>query len=152
VSRRIEDYAVIGDRRTAALVSSGGSIDWFCAPRFDAPACFAALLGDESNGAWSIAPAGDGVTSTRAYRDSTLVLETTFATPDGSVRLTDCMLLDTPTPRIRRVVEGITGTVAMSLDYAVRFDYGSIVPWVRRTDDGLLAVAGPDALLLSSDV
>jgi GH15 family glucan-1,4-alpha-glucosidase len=152
VSRRIEDYALIGDRRTAALVSSGGSIDWFCAPRFDAPACFAALLGDESNGAWRIAPAGDGFTSTRAYRDSTLVLETTFATPGGSVRLTDCMLLDTPTPRIRRVVEGVTGTVAMSLDYAVRFDYGSIVPWVRRIDEGLLAVAGPDALLLSSDV
>ena len=152
MSRRIEDYAVIGDRRTAALVSSGGSIDWFCAPGFDAPACFAALLGDESNGAWSIAPAGDGFTSTRAYRDSTLVLETTFVTPGGSVRLTDCMLLDTPTPRIRRVVEGITGTVAMSLDYAVRFDYGAIVPWVRRTDGGLLAVAGPDALLLSSDV
>jgi len=152
VSGRIEDYALIGDTRTAALVGANGSIDWFCAPRFDAPACFAALLGDESNGSWRIAPADESATSSRAYRDRTLVLETTFVTDNGSVRLIDCLLMGAPTPRIRRVVEGIEGTVAMKMDYAVRFDYGSIVPWVRRMDGGLLAVAGPDALFLDSDV
>jgi len=152
VSGRIEDYALIGDTRTAALVGANGSIDWFCAPRFDAPACFAALLGDESNGSWRIAPADESATSSRAYRDRTLVLETTFVTDTGSVRLIDCLLMGAPTPRIRRVVEGIEGTVAMKMDYAVRFDYGSIVPWVRRMDGGLLAVAGPDALFLDSDV
>ena len=152
MTARIEDYALIGDARTAALVGSNGSIDWFCAPRFDAPACFAALLGDAENGAWRIAPADESATSSRAYRDGTLVLETTFATATGTVRLTDCMLLGSPAPRVRRVVEGISGSVAMAMDYAVRFDYGSIVPWVRQVDAGLLAVAGPDALLLSSDV
>jgi GH15 family glucan-1,4-alpha-glucosidase len=152
VSGRIEDYALIGDTRTAALVGSNGSIDWFCVPRFDAPACFAALLGDERNGSWRIAPADESATSSRAYRDRTLVLETTFVTSTGSVRIVDCMLMGAPTPRIRRVVEGIAGSVAMKMDYAVRFDYGSIVPWVRRVDGGLLAVAGPDALFLTSDV
>ncbi len=152
MSGRIEDYALIGDTRTAALVGSNGSIDWFCVPRFDAPACFAALLGDERNGSWRIAPADESATSSRAYRDRTLVLETTFVTSTGSVRIVDCMLMGAPTPRIRRVVEGIAGSVAMKMDYAVRFDYGSIVPWVRRVDGGLLAVAGPDALFLTSDV
>jgi GH15 family glucan-1,4-alpha-glucosidase len=152
VSGRIEDYALIGDTRTAALVGANGSIDWLCVPRFDAPACFAALLGDEGNGSWRIAPSDESATSSRAYRDRTLVLETTFVTSTGSVRLIDCMLMGATTPRIRRVVEGIEGTVAMKMDYAVRFDYGSIVPWVRRVDGGLLAVAGPDALFLSSDV
>ena len=143
VSGRIEDYALIGDTRTAALVGSNGSIDWFCAPRFDAPACFAALLGDDGNGSWRIAPADESARSSRAYRDRTLVLETTFVTDTGSVRLIDCMLMGAPSPRIRRIVEGIDGTVAMKMAYAVRFDYGSIVPWVRRMDGGLLAVAGP---------
>jgi GH15 family glucan-1,4-alpha-glucosidase len=152
VSGRIEDYALIGDTRTAALVGANGSIDWFCAPRFDAPACFAALLGDEGNGSWRIAPSDESATSSRAYRDRTLVLETTFVTDTGSVRLIDCMLMGASTPRIRRIVEGIDGTVAMKMDYAVRFDYGSIVPWVRRMDGGLLAVAGPDALFLLSDI
>ena len=152
VSRRIEDYALIGDTTTAALVGSNGSIDWFCAPRFDSPAAFAALVGDEGNGCWRVAPADEAATSTRAYRDGSLVLDTTFVSRDGSVRLTDCMLLETPAPRIRRIVEGISGSVAMHMEYVVRFDYGSIVPWVRRTDDGILAIAGPDALLLASDV
>lgn len=152
MSGRIEDYALIGDTRTAALVGANGSIDWFCAPRFDAPACFAALLGDERNGSWRIAPADESATSSRAYRDRTLVLETTFVTSSGSVRLIDCMVMGASTPRIRRIVEGISGSVAMKMDYAVRFDYGSIVPWVRRLDGGLLAVAGPDALFLDSDV
>ncbi len=152
MSGRIEDYALIGDTRTAALVGSNGSIDWFCAPRFDAPACFAALLGDEGNGSWRIAPADERATSTRAYRDRTLVLETTFVTSTGSVRLVDCMLMGASTPRIRRSVEGVAGCVAMKMDYAVRFDYGSIVPWVRRVKGGLLAVAGPDALFLVSDI
>jgi len=152
VSGRIEDYALIGDTRTAALVGANGSIDWFCAPRFDAPACFAALLGDDRNGSWRIAPADESATSSRAYRDRTLVLETTFVTSTGSVRIIDCMVMGASTPRIRRIVEGISGSVAMKMDYAVRFDYGSIVPWVRRLDGGLLAVAGPDALFLDSDV
>ncbi len=152
MSGRIEDYALIGDTRTAALVGANGSIDWFCAPRFDAPACFAALLGDDRNGSWRIAPADESATSSRAYRDRTLVLETTFVTSTGSVRIIDCMVMGASTPRIRRIVEGISGSVAMKMDYAVRFDYGSIVPWVRRLDGGLLAVAGPDALFLDSDV
>jgi GH15 family glucan-1,4-alpha-glucosidase len=152
VSGRIEDYALIGDTRTAALVRANGSIDWFCVPRFDAPACFAALLGDERNGSWRIAPADESATSTRTYRDRTLVLETTFVTSTGSVRLVDCMVMGASTPRIRRIVEGLAGSVAMKMDYAVRFDYGSIVPWVRRVDGGLLAVAGPDALFLDSDI
>ncbi len=152
MSGRIEDYALIGDTRTAALVRANGSIDWFCVPRFDAPACFAALLGDERNGSWRIAPADESATSTRTYRDRTLVLETTFVTSTGSVRLVDCMVMGASTPRIRRIVEGLAGSVAMKMDYAVRFDYGSIVPWVRRVDGGLLAVAGPDALFLDSDI
>jgi GH15 family glucan-1,4-alpha-glucosidase len=149
---RIEDYALIGDTQTAALVGIDGSIDWFCVPRFDGAAAFAALLGDASNGRWRIAPADDAASAARAYRDDGFVLDTTFTTNAGSVKVTDCMPCGVASPRIRRVVEGLAGTVTMLVDYIVRFDYGSVVPWVRKTDAGLLAVAGPDALLLSSDV
>jgi GH15 family glucan-1,4-alpha-glucosidase len=149
---RIEDYALIGDMGTAALVGRDGSIDWFCAPRFDSAAAFAALLGDERNGRWRIAPAGEAATATRAYRDRSFVLETTFASPAGRVRVTDCMISADGNPRICRVVEGLAGRVDMHVDYVVRFDYGSVVPWVRSFAGGLLAVAGPDAVMLWSDV
>jgi GH15 family glucan-1,4-alpha-glucosidase len=148
----IESYAMIGDTRSVALVGKDGSIDWLCLPRFDSPACFASLLGDRDNGYWSIAPASGIRSIDRRYRSGTLILETTFSTEAGDVVLIDCMLRETPDPRILRVVRALRGSVPMRLEYAVRYDYGSIVPWVRRLDEGLLAVAGPDALLLSGDV
>ncbi len=149
---RIEDYALIGDMRTAALVSNRGSIDWLCLPRFDSPSCFSALLGDVGSSRFAIAPVDTKATVTRAYRDGSLVLDTTFTCSAGTVVLTDYMAVDRPHPRIVRSVRGLRGTVEMRADYVVRFDYGSIVPWIRQVDDGLLAVAGPDALLLAADV
>jgi GH15 family glucan-1,4-alpha-glucosidase len=151
VALNIEDYALIGDMSTAALVGRDGSIDWFCAPRFDSPACFAALVGTPDNGRWLIAPADPVQSVTRRYAGDSLVLETTFTCSDGSVTLRDAMLPEGG-PRIRREVEGRSGRVAMRMEYLVRFDYGSIVPWVREEDGGLLAVAGPDALLLRTSV
>jgi len=151
MTQRIERYALIGDTHTAALVGLDGSIDWLCLPRFDSPAAFASLVGDESNGFWRIAPVAAQPRVERAYRSGTLVLDTTYTGADGSVKLTDCMLLDRDCPRVVRVVSGLAGRLAMRMTYVVRFDYGSIVPWVRRTERGLLAVAGPDALLLASD-
>jgi GH15 family glucan-1,4-alpha-glucosidase len=112
---RIEDYGLIGDMHTAALVGIDGSIDWLCLPRFDSSACFANLLGTEENGRWRIAPAGNVVAATRRYRPSTLVLETEFETADGVVRIIDCMALRVSHPRIIRVVEGVRGTVLMSV-------------------------------------
>ena len=147
----IEDYALIGDMRTAALVGLDGSIDWLCAPRFDSPACFAALVGTAENGRWLIAPAAPARSVSRRYVNETLVLETTFVCETGTVVLRDAMLPQGG-PRIFREVEGIDGSVAMRMEYVVRFDYGSIVPWVRQENGGLLAVAGPDALLLRTDV
>lgn len=152
MSQRIEDYALIGDTQTAALVGLDGSIDWMCLPRFDSTACFAALVGDADNGRWRIAPAAEPVRVERAYRDETLVLETTFHCAEGSFALVDCMLAGTANPRLVREVRGLSGSVAVHMEYAVRFDYGSIVPWMRRVDNGLLAIAGPDALLLASEV
>ena len=149
---RLEDYALVGDTQTAALIGKNGSIDWLCLPRFDSPACFAALLGDADNGRWRIAPAQAPERLERRYRERSLVLETTFTCATGSVLLTDCMLLGRDHPRVLRIVSGLQGVVAMQMEYVVRFDYGSIVPWVRRTDRGLLAVAGPDALLLATDI
>ena len=151
MSLPIEDYALIGDTRTAALVGRDGSIDWFCVPRFDSPACFAALLGDADNGRWAIAPAVPVRGVTRAYRKGTLTLETTFACDAGEVTLSDVMLAGSEHPRIVRKVRCRRGKVPMRMEYAVRFDYGSVVPWLRRTDAGLLAIAGPDALLLADD-
>ena len=149
---RIEDYALIGDTQTAALVSSEGSIDWLCLPRFDSGACFAALLGDRTHGAWQIAPAGTSSSTTRRYRPNSLVLETTFTTPEGSVRLVDCMPVRGEAPDVVRLVEGVSGRVDMRMDLVIRFDYGRSVPWVRRTGDALLAIAGPDALYLRTPV
>ena len=148
----IEDYALIGDTRTAALVGRDGSIDWMCVPRFDSGACFAALLGEPEHGRWKLAPAGGIRGVRRRYRDGTLVLETEFDTPGGAVRVTDCMPLPEGTTEVARVVEGLRGRVGMSMELVVRFDYGRIVPWVRRTGSGISATAGPDSLLLRSPV
>jgi GH15 family glucan-1,4-alpha-glucosidase len=152
VAARIEDYGLIGDLQTAALVSRHGCIDWLCFPRFDSGACFAALLGDEENGRWSLQPA-TGITSTeRRYRGDTLVLETELACEEGVVRLIDFMPPRGEAPDVVRIVEGVEGTVPMKMRLSIRFDYGSIVPWVRRREDGVHAVAGPDALFLATPV
>ncbi|MCC5576071.1 glycoside hydrolase family 15 protein [Microtetraspora sp. AC03309] len=154
---RIEDYALIGDMQSAALVGRNGSIDWLCLPRFDSPACFAALLGDASNGSWRLAPSSawreDGSMATRrAYRDETLILETVWETPTGSVKVTDFMPPRQSNPDLVRIVEGLSGTVEMSTEIRIRFDYGRIVPWVRRVEGNVLAVGGPDSVWLSSPV
>lgn len=143
---RIEDYAIIGDTETAALVGRNGSIDWLCLPRFDSPACFAALLGGEENGHWQISPTLETIAIRRRYQGETLVLETEFDTPEGTVRVIDFMPPRKQHPELIRVVEGLRGAVKMKMKLVVRFDYGSIVPWVRRTGDHLEATAGPDAL------
>jgi GH15 family glucan-1,4-alpha-glucosidase len=149
---RIEDYAIIGDTQTAALVGRDGSIDWLCVPRFDSGACFAALLGDADAGRWLIAPVDDGATARRRYRDGSLVLETEWTTSDGVVRVVDCMPPRGRHPDVARMVEGVEGEVAMRMELVIRFDYGSVVPWVRRSKDGIHAVAGPDAICLSAGV
>jgi GH15 family glucan-1,4-alpha-glucosidase len=149
---RIEDYALIGDLQTAALVGRDGSIDWLCLPRFDSPACFAALLHDESAGRWLLAPASGGPATRRAYRGDTLVLDTEWDTPDGTVRITDCMPVRGEAADVVRVVEGLSGAVPMRMDLRLRFDYGHVAPWVRRVGHQLAAVAGPDAAWLRTPV
>jgi GH15 family glucan-1,4-alpha-glucosidase len=149
---RIEDYAFIGDTQTGALVGKDGSIDWLCLPRFDSAACFAALLGDASHGRWSIAPRAAVKRVTRRYREGGLVLETTFETADGTVRLIDCMPPRDRTPDVVRIIEGVSGRVELRMELVIRFDFGSIVPWVRRLPDGAVsAVAGADSLVLYTD-
>jgi GH15 family glucan-1,4-alpha-glucosidase len=143
---RIEDYALIGDLQTAALVERGGSVDWLCFPRFDSSSCFAALLGEPDHGRWLLAPVGDA-TSSRKYLHNTLVLETTWETPDGTVRVVDFMPPRGKAPDIVRIVEGVEGSVRMRSELVIRFDYGHVVPWVRHVGDARLAVAGPDALV-----
>ncbi len=149
---KLEDYALIGDTQTAALVSIEGSIDWLCLPRFDSGACFAALLGRPENGEWRIAPASGGRATSRRYRDGTLVLETTFSTREGAVRVVDCMPVRSDAPHVVRMVEGVSGKVNMRMDLTVRFDYGRSIPWVRQHDDALQAIAGPDSLSLRTPV
>jgi GH15 family glucan-1,4-alpha-glucosidase len=149
---RIEDYGLIGDLQTAALVSREGSIDWLCFPRFDSGACFAALLGNADNGHWTLQPAGEIGTTSRRYTDDTLILETTFETSDGTARLIDFMPPRETTPDVVRIVEGVTGSVEMRMELALRFDYGSVVPWVRNLDGGLVGIAGPDAVVLRTPV
>jgi GH15 family glucan-1,4-alpha-glucosidase len=146
----IEDYALLGDLQTAALVCRDGSIDWLCLPHFDSPACFAALLGTEDNGHWRLAPAAGGVATRRGYRGDTLVLETVWETPEGTVRVVDCMPPRGEAPDVVRVVEGISGRVPMHSELRLRFDYGRVVPWVRQVDGQLVAVAGPDSAWLST--
>ena len=186
----IEDYALIGDMRSAALISRDGSVDWLCVPRFDSPACFAALLGDDRHGHWSIAPAavagavnhmdgppdpksspapqsgkpgsarpgepqiiGDGVEVTRRYRGDSLILETEWHTPAGSIRVTDFMTpRDGQPPVLVRIVEGLSGSVDVSCVCRIRFGYGQVTPWVRRVGSRLLAVAGPDSLWLDTPI
>ena len=149
---RIEDYALIGDTTTAALVGTDGSIDWLCAPRFDSPAFFAALLGSDANGHWQIAPAAEARRVERRYRPGTLVLETDFETSDGLVRVVDSMPLGDEYVEVIRMVEGLRGRVAMQMRLNPRFDYGHLVPATGRIDQGMFAVAGPDAVCLRTPV
>ena len=148
----IEDYALIGDCETAALVSRGGSIDWLCFPRFDSGACFAALLGTPEHGRWLLAPASPVTSVRRWYRGETAVLETELTTRDGVVSLIDFMPVRTDLPDVVRIVVGRRGRVAMRMELVIRFDYGNVVPWVRRVPEGISAVAGPDGLLLRTAV
>ncbi|WP_049577491.1 glycoside hydrolase family 15 protein [Streptomyces sp. SBT349] len=148
----IEDYALIGDLQTAALVGRDGSIDWLCLPRFDSPACFAALLADEDAGRWQVAPAAGGRATRRRYRGDSLVLETEWETPEGTVRVVDCMPPRGEAADVVRLVEGVSGRVPMRMDLRLRFDYGHIVPWVSRAGEDLGAVAGPDAVWLRTTV
>jgi GH15 family glucan-1,4-alpha-glucosidase len=150
---RIEDYALLGDCETAALVSRDGSVDWLCWPRFDSGACFAALLGGPEHGRWRIAPADASARIRRRYRENTLILETEFDAADGSVTLIDFMPLRGSNSDLVRMVIGRRGRVTMKTELIIRFDYGSTVPWVTQLDDGSLrAIAGPDMLLLRTDV
>ncbi|MBU2851213.1 glycoside hydrolase family 15 protein [Acidithiobacillus ferrivorans] len=148
----IEDYALIGDCHTAALVGSDGSIDWLCFPRFDSGACFAALLGEPEHGRWLIAPVAEVRNIRRKYRHGTLILETDFEADAGAVRIIDFMSLSEDRWDVLRIVEGLRGRVAMRMELIIRFDYGSIMPWVQRSGDTLLATAGPDRLELRSEV
>ncbi|ACA18119.1 glycoside hydrolase 15-related [Methylobacterium sp. 4-46] len=148
MASRIEDYALVGDGRSAALIGRDGSIDWLCWPRFDAPACFAALLGTAEHGHWRIAPAGPATRVTRCYRPGTLVLETTHETEAGTIRVTDYMPSDDGLHLVR-LVEGVSGSVPVRMEFVVRFDYGSAVPWVSRNEhDDLRAIVGPHKVVL----
>ena len=148
--RRLEDYGVIGNMLSAALVGYDGSIDWLCLPRFDSPACFAALLGDVDNGRWRIAPAGKVTARSRRYVPDTPILETRFETATGAVTVTDFMPLNDDEEKIDvvRIVSGIEGEVELDMELTLRFEYGKAVPWVRRRDYGLSAICGPDAVEL----
>src|SRR5579875_1523403 len=150
---RIEDYALIGDCETAGLVGKDGSLDWLCLPRFDSGACFAALLGTPEHGRWQIAPAGEVRKVSRRYREGTIILETTFETAEGAVTLIDGMAVRATHPAVIRCVRGERGQVPMRLHLVIRFDYGSIVPWVTRLEEGgIKAIAGPDTLFLRTQV
>src|SRR6185437_7991097 len=152
-SIRIEDYALIGDLQTSALVGRNGSVDWLCLPRFDSASCFTALLGEEKHGRWLIAPAGKVRSVSRRYREGTLVLETDFETADGTARVIDFMPpREGGAPQLVRIVQGLRGRVPMRMELIVRFGYGLSVPWVQRVPDGLVAQAGPDAVHLSTPV
>jgi GH15 family glucan-1,4-alpha-glucosidase len=148
----IENYALIGDCHTAALVGCDGSIDWLCFPHFDSAACFAALLGGPEHGRWLLAPSAKTTAVRRRYLPGTLILETQFDTAEGSIRVTDFMPLSDERWDMVRIVEGLSGRVMVHMELIVRFDYGSIVPWVRRAADVLLLTAGPDTLELSASV
>jgi GH15 family glucan-1,4-alpha-glucosidase len=148
---RIEDYAVVGDLQTAALISTGGSIDWLCLPRFDSPACFSALLDTPRAGRWLLAPAGGGECTRRHYRKQTLILETEWETSTGKVKVIDFMPPRDSVADIVRIVVGVRGSVRMHGELTLRFDYGHIVPWVRHDDYGIHAIAGPDAAYLVTE-
>ena len=149
---KIEDYGFLSDTQTAALVGRNGSVDWLCFPRFDSGSCFAALLGEPKNGRWLIGPVDESPEVTRKYRGHTLILETTFETKEGTVRLIDFMPPRGANPDIVRIVEGVRGKVALRMELIIRFDYGDVVPWVRKCGDGLEAIAGPNALVLRTPI
>jgi GH15 family glucan-1,4-alpha-glucosidase len=147
----LEDYGLIGDLESAALVGRNGAIDWLCLPRFDSASCCCALLGDERHGCWLLAPAGEASATARRYRPGTLVLETEFETADGAVRVIDFMpRRGNGPPRLMRIVEGLRGSVPMRMELSLRPDYGSIRPWIEQVTDGVVATAGPDAFRLST--
>ncbi|MDR3460924.1 MAG: glycoside hydrolase family 15 protein [Beijerinckiaceae bacterium] len=153
MTERIEDYGLIGDCQTAALVSKNGSIDWLCWPRFDSGACFAALLGDAGNGRWSIAPLNAEARTARRYRPNTLILETSFITDEGEATLIDFFALRGDNSHVVRLVAGNRGTVRMRSELIIRFDYGASVPWVQRSDDGaLVAISGPNKVVLYTPI
>ena len=149
---KIEDYAMIGDGLTAALVGSDGSVDWICLPFFDSGACFASLLGDAENGRWRVAPSSPVQSVRRRYRGDTLILETEFQTAEGTIRLIDFMSPREVAPNLIRIVEGVEGSVPVHLDLTLRFDYGSIIPWVQQVEGGVEAIAGPDKVRLLANV
>src|SRR6185437_1052238 len=151
-SMLIEDYALLSNLHTAALVSRDGSVDWLCLPRFDSAACFAALLGRPEHGRWLIAPSGEPRSVRRRYLPETLVLETTFEAEDGAVRLLDFMPPGRDETVLARIVEGLEGEVEISTELELRFEYGSAVPWVRRQDGTWLAVVGPNAVRIESGI
>jgi GH15 family glucan-1,4-alpha-glucosidase len=149
----LEDYGLIGDMQSAALVGRNGAVQWLCLPRFDSASCFSALLGDEQHGQWLLAPAGEVRASSRRYRPGTLVLESDFETAEGAVRVIDFMpRRGKGPPHLMRIVEGVRGRVPMRMELSLRPDYGSITPWVEPTPDGVIATAGPDAFRLSTRV
>jgi len=149
---KIEDYAFLSDTQTGALVGRDGSVDWLCFPRFDSSACFAALLGDRKNGRWLFTPKEKITGTRRRYSDGTLILETEIETASGATRLIDFMPPRGENPDIVRIVEGISGQVDMKMELIIRFDYGRIIPWVRKRNGDLEAIAGPDALILRTPV
>ncbi|WP_328924277.1 glycoside hydrolase family 15 protein [Streptomyces sp. NBC_00190] len=154
MTQPIEDYALIGDLMTSGLVGRDGSIDWLCLPRFDSGACFAKLLGDEENGHWRIAPASAGAAercTRRAYADGSMVLESYWETEDGTVKVIDFMPQRDISPDVMRIVEGVSGEVSVRSTLRLRFDYGHVVPWVRRSDGERVAIAGPDSAWLRSE-
>ena len=154
MSCRIEDYGLIGDCETAALVGRNGSIDWLCWPAFDSDACFAALLGTEKHGRWLIAPAGEITATSRRYWDNTLILETRFETADGVVELIDFMPPRGNASDVVRLVRGVRGRVRMQMQLVIRFGFGADIPWVKKSEDGsaLLAICGQDMTVLRTPV
>jgi GH15 family glucan-1,4-alpha-glucosidase len=152
VTQPLEDYALIGDTQTAALVGRDGSIDWLCVPRFDSGSCFAKLIGDDDHGRWLIAPEGEVTATSRRYRGKTMVLETEMTTDEGTVRITDFMPPRHHHPRVVRVVKGLSGQVRMRSELVIRFEYGEDIPWVMRIGRGLRAIAGPNALVFDTPV
>ncbi|HEV2810384.1 MAG TPA: glycoside hydrolase family 15 protein [Acidimicrobiales bacterium] len=150
MSTPLEDYALLGDTESAALVSASGSIDWLCFPRFDSPSCFAALLGTPNHGRWLLAPSDGRRCRSRAYREGGLVLETRYESDEGAVTVIDCMPPRDGNPDVVRVVRGEAGRVEMRMELVIRFDYGHIVPWVRRIEGRTVALGGPDGLVLTT--
>jgi GH15 family glucan-1,4-alpha-glucosidase len=152
MAAKIEDYALLGDCETAALVDRSGSIDWLCWPSFSSEACFCALLGNEDNGYWRTSPADGQCTSTRKYRDHTLILETIFENDEGAVKLIDLMPIRERHSDVVRIVEGVRGKLPMRMELALRFDYGRTVPWVTALKDGVRAIAGPNLVMFHASV